>query len=110
MGIKVRTCFWKVQGVGTGGAAREVLRDAIVLLQAFGKTISSEYVRNLCIADMMWTVMHDDLPAAGFVEECLESSLSVLARRQRTDARATTVGDFSDVYNHLITAYWGGVL
>ena len=38
------------------------------------------------------------MPAAAYVEECLESSLSVLARHAKTDTRATTVQHFSDLY------------
>ena len=51
--------------------------------------------------DALWTDMHDALPACCFVEECLESSLSVLTRRKQTDTRATTVDEFSDMYSHI---------
>ena len=98
MGICVRQCFWGTQDVNTGMVAKNVLRDAVVLLQSLCPGGSTEYIRNLIVMEMMWGRLHSALPAAGYVEECLESSLSVLARRTRTDTRATTVGTFSDVY------------
>ena len=60
-----------------------------------------EYARNLCVMDMLWSDLNDALPAAAYVEECLESSLSVLTRRLRTDTRATNVAQFSDIYELL---------
>ena len=90
-----------LQDSGTGLIAHEVLRDAIVLLQGLKSKKATEYMRNLCIMDMLWTDMHSDIPAAAFVEECLESSLSVLTRRMRTDTRANSVKLVSDVYSYV---------
>ena len=98
LGMNVRQCFWKTQAANTGNVARLVLRDAIVLLHALHGPGTTEYIRNLMVMEVMWTEMHSALPAAAFVEECLESSLSVLARRKQTDTRAHTVQDFSDMY------------
>ena len=98
MGIAVRQCFWKTQDCGTGVHAKSVLRDATVLLHAMRGKTPSEYVRNLCVMQQLWTAIHSELPAATFVEECLESSLSVLTRRHGTDTRATTVQQISDLY------------
>ena len=97
LGMNVRQCFWKTQQPNTGNVARMVLRDAVVLLQALHGSGTTEYIRNLLLMDVLWTDMHSALPAAAFVEECLESSLSVLSRRKQTDTRAHTVGDFSDM-------------
>jgi hypothetical protein len=94
MGIAVRQCFWKTQDAGTGATAREVLRDALVLLQGLRARQATEYVRNL---DMLWSDLNDALPVAAYVEEGLESSLSVLTRRLRTDTRATNVAQFSEI-------------
>ena len=101
LGISVRQCFWKTQDSGTGLIAREVLRDAIVLLQGLKSKKATEYMRNLCIMDMLWSDIHSDIPAAAYVEECLESSLSVLTRRMRTDTRANSVKLVSDVYSYV---------
>ena len=97
MGMSVRSCFWKTQDTHTRAVARAVIRDAIVLLHSLQSHSATEYMRNLCIMDMMWSRVHDSLPAAAFVEECLESSLSVLTKRLRTNTRANTVGQVSDV-------------
>jgi hypothetical protein len=100
MGISVRQCFWRTQDGDTGDVARTVLRDAIVLLQALHGTGNTEYIRNLSLMDLLWGRVHSALPAACFVEECLESSLSTLARRLGTDPRAGQVEDFSNTYSH----------
>jgi hypothetical protein len=101
MGIHVRQCYWVMQGPDSGVIARDVLRDALCLQVCLEKTWKTEYIRNLVIMDLLWTKFHDGLPAAAFVEECLESSLSTLARSKRTDPRATTVQEFSDLYGAL---------
>jgi hypothetical protein len=98
MGIHVRQMFWGLQNVDTGAAARDVLRHAICLLINLEATWKTEYVRNLMVMDIMWSKFHDRLPAAAFVEECLESSLSTLARRKQCDPTAKTVAQFSDMY------------
>ena len=61
---------------------------------------NTEYIRNMMLMDLMWSRLHSALPAACYVEECLESSLATLARRLRTDMRSTTVQSFSDTYSH----------
>ena len=98
MGTMVRQCFWKTQDVRSGAVARQVIRDAIAILHALRTRGPTEYVRNLVVMDLLWDCsgLHDALPAAVMVEECLESSLSVLTRRQGTDTRAHTVTDVSD--------------
>ena len=103
MGISVRQCFWRTQDSNTGNVARQTIRDAIVLLQSLCSGGTTEYIRNLMLMDLLWSTLHAALPAAYYVEECLESSLSVLARRTRTDARATTIDDFSDIYTRTCT-------
>jgi hypothetical protein len=109
MGISVRQCFWPdvSKDVDSGDLARRVLRDALVLSQAVQSGGSSEYLRNLCLMDLLWGRIHQHLPAASYVEECLESSLSTLGRRLRTDPRATTVQSFSDTYTQWCTAHSG---
>lgn len=106
MGIAVRHCYWTRQMANTGNVARKVYRDAIVLLSGLCGRIPTEYIRNIMLSDLMWSDLHAALPAAAFVEECLESSLSTLARRKATDARATTVGDFSDLYDRIPANMW----
>ena len=103
MGISVRQCFWATQEANTGNVAREVICDAVVLLQSLCGTGSTEYIRNLMVMDLLWGNIHAALPTAGFVEECLESSLSVLSRRTRTDTRATSVDDFASLYTWTVT-------
>ena len=78
-----------------------MLRDAAVLLMALSGGRATEYIRNLALMDVLWSRLHSALAAACFVEESLEASLSVLARRQRTDVRAHTVDEFSDMYTCL---------
>ena len=103
MGISVRQCFWATQDTNTGKVAKQVLMDAIVLLQSLCGGGTTEYIRNLMMMVVMWSDLHSAMPAALFVEECLESSLSVLSRRTRTDTRATSLKDFSDIYGRAVT-------
>jgi hypothetical protein len=100
MGITVRQCFWPhvSKDVDSGDLAKRVLRDALVLSEAVQSGGSKEYLRNLRLMDLLWGRIHQHLPAACCVEECLESSLSTLGRRLRTDPRVTTVQSFSDTY------------
>ena len=98
MGIQVRQCYWKTQQVGSGSGAREVLRDAAIILRCLHSPGNTEYIRNLMLSELLWCPLHDALPAAAFVEECMESSLSVLTRHMNTDTRGTTVQAFSDTY------------
>ena len=98
LGIEVRQCFWGSQELGSGAEARVVLRDALMLLRSLRADPRSEYIRNLALMDVLWSQLHSALPAAAFVEECLESSLSVLTRRAATDTRAHTLEQFSDMY------------
>jgi hypothetical protein len=100
MGIAVRQCFWRTQDVGSGDVARLVIRNAIVMLYALHGAGNTEYIRNLVLMDLLWSNLHRELPAACFVEECLESSLSTLTRRLRTDPRAGTLSAFSNTYTH----------
>jgi hypothetical protein len=109
MGIGVRQCFWKSQAAGTGDLARRVLRDAIVVLQATHVDGSTEYLRNISLMELMWVGFHSEMPAAVYVEEALESSLSTLARRLRTDTRSDTVGAVSDTYTQEHAVMWYGL-
>ena len=98
MGISVRQAFWKSQEPGTGELARRTLRDAMVVLRAVHVDGSTEYLRNIALMELMWSTIHTEMPAACYVEEALEASLSTLARRLRTDLRADTVESVSSTY------------
>lgn len=111
MGIAVRQCFWATKEANTGLVARSVIRDGIVLLHSLSGGRVTEYVRNLVLMDILWVTGHSSLPATAFVEECLESSLSVLGQRKQTDTRAHTVEDFSNMYTRPSLSFlWGGGL
>jgi hypothetical protein len=78
-----------------------VLRSAIVVQRALKGGGNTEYIRNMMLMDLMWSSLHSAVPAACYVEECLESSLATLSRRLGTDTRADTVADVSDTYIHM---------
>ena len=99
IGIRVRDLYWEKQTPGTGSMARSVLQQCHVLLMSLEARDKVEYVRGLSLALMFWSNdMHETLPGACYVEECLEASLSRLSHAAGTDLRATSVAQFSDIY------------
>jgi hypothetical protein len=98
IGLSVRECYWDLQEMGTGMRARDVLAICLVYLLALEKSERNEYCRVISMALLTWSPFLSSLPAAVFVEEVLEASLSRLNRYCATDLRTHTVGQFSDAY------------
>ena len=70
-------------------------------LLALEKSHRNEYCRVVSMALVTWSPYHSILPAAVFVEEVLEASLSRLNRFCATDLRAHSVAQFSEAYASL---------
>ena len=101
IGLSVRECHWALQKPRTGARARNVLSFCLGYLLALEKSHRNEYCRVLSMALVTWSPYHSILPAAVFVEEVLEASLSRLNRFCATDLRAHSVGQFSEAYASL---------
>jgi hypothetical protein len=101
LGISVRDCYWNGQQANTGNKARQVLAGCLALLVAVDNRGASEYIRSLALTLLYWTPYHSALPAAAFVEESLEASLSRLARMLSGAYHADTVSDIGAVYASL---------
>ena len=101
LGMSVRECYWCLQQPNTGARARDVLSFCLAFLLALEKSEKNEYCRVIAMALLTWTNFHSSLPAAAFVEEVLEASLSRLGRLCATDLRRHSVGHFSEAYASL---------
>ena len=101
IGLSVRECYWDLQALHTGARARDVLAFCLNYLLALEKSHRNEYCRVISMALLHWTPYHSMLPAATYVEEVLEASLSRLTRFCDTDLRAHTVEHFSEAYASL---------
>ena len=101
IGLSVRECYWDLQKPETGARARQILAFCLTYLLSLEKSNRNEYCRVLSMALLFWTPYHSMLPAAAFVEEVLEASLSRLSRYCGTDLRTHTVEQFSDAYASL---------
>ena len=103
LGCAVRECYWDLQDDDTGLRAREVLAFCLHVLLCLEKSERNEYCRVISMSLLTWAPVHSRLPAATFMEEVNEASLSRLTRFCNTDLRRRTVGDFSDAYASLGT-------
>jgi hypothetical protein len=101
IGLSVRECHWALQKPSTGSRARTVLSFCLGYLLALEKSHRNEYCRVISMAVVTWSPYHSGLPAAVFVEEVLEASLSRLNRFCATDLRAHSVEQFSEAYASL---------
>ena len=98
LGKAVRECYWDLQAVNTGERARTLLAFCLNLLLALERTHKNEYCRVLGVALVQWSAFHGHLPAAFFMEEVNQASLSRLAQFCTTDLRRHTVAQFSEAY------------
>lgn len=81
LGIEVRHCYWLGRERWTGSTVKPLLGKFIVFLSklCWNTPAAFEYCRSSLLAYLSWSEVHDQLPAALHVEECLEASLSRLA-------------------------------
>ena len=101
LGMSVRECYWTLQQPNTGARVRDLLCFALGFLLSLEKTEKNEYCRVTALAILTWSPFLSSLPAAVFVEEVLEASLSRLGRFCATDLRRHTVEQFSEAYASL---------
>jgi len=81
LGVEVRHCYWVSRGAWTGSLVKPLLGKFIIFLSKLGWDTPGafEYSRSALFAFLSWSAVHDAMPAAYHVEECLEASLSRLA-------------------------------
>ena len=81
LGSGVRSCTWELVANHTGAEARRVLVRCLLVLMRLneGREVAVEYVRTVCVALLLWTDWHDEVPAAWFCEETCEAALSRLS-------------------------------
>ena len=101
LGMSVRECYWMLQQANTGIRARDLLSFCLTFLLALEKSEKNEYCRVISMAIVTWNPLLSSLPAAAFVEEVLEASLSKLARFCATDLRRHSVTHFSEAFASL---------
>ena len=101
LGMSVRECYWMLQQPNTGARVRDLLCFCLGFLLALEKSEKTEYTRVLLLAILTWSPFLSSLPAAAFVEEVMEASLSRLGRFCATDLRRHSVNDFSDAFASL---------
>ena len=106
IGIAIRDLYWEKRTPGTGGAAKRVLLHCLTVLNALEPRGGTEYVRALTLAALMWNDdVHGRLPGCCFVEECLEASLSRLARCMTSNQWTSAAEDVSDMFRGLGPAH-----
>ena len=83
LGYKVRCCTWDGRTAATGGWAREIMEQCVLLLiHLLGDTdCKNEYIRTLAVALATWQPWMDKVPAVCFVEESCEALLSRMGHR-----------------------------
>ena len=102
IGIAIRDLYWEKRDPGTGDAAKKVLLHCLTVLNALEPRGGTEYVRALTLAALMWKDdVHGRLPGCCFVEECLEASLSRLARCMTSNQWTSAAEDVSDMFRGL---------
>ena len=101
LGLSVRECYWCLQQRDTGARVHEILCFCLAFLLSLEKSEKNEYCQVISMAILTWSPFHSALPAAAFVEEVMEASLSRLTRFCATDLRLHSVDDFSDAYASL---------
>jgi hypothetical protein len=98
LGIAVREVYYNLQQPNTGFRAKELLGFCLNFLLKLERTHRNEYCRVLSVALLSWTPFLNHLPAACFMEEVLEASLSKLSQHCATDLRVHSVPQFSDSF------------
>ena len=101
LGMSVRECYWCLQQPNTASRVRDLLCFSLGLLLSLEKSEKTEYTRVLALSILTWSPFLSSLPAAVFVEEVLEASLSRLGRFCATDLRRHSVEHFSDAFASL---------
>ena len=83
LGYKVRCCTWDGRSAATGGWAREIMEQCVLLMiHLLGdKDCKNEYIRTLAVALATWQPWMDKVPAVCFVEESCEALLSRMGHR-----------------------------
>ena len=75
LGKMVRSCAWDYQTPNTGNHAKTVVQYLLILHLIVRDASHDSYITTMCLALMPWTLVHDRLPAAVFVEERCEAML-----------------------------------
>ena len=102
IGIAVRDLYWEHRQPRSSQVAKTVLHHCLTLLNALETRSGTEYVRAMSLAALMWRDnVHSELPGHSFVEECLEASLSRLARSMTENQWSTSVDEVSDMFRAL---------
>ena len=107
LGWYVRRCYWEGRSRGTGVWAADTLRMCLLFLCGLlgDKVRLSEYARSISVALLSWTLWHDDVPAAAYMEESCEAQLSMLASALKRNPHVTGIRDVSDMYALLPRVY-----
>lgn len=81
LGVEVRHCYWLGREKWSGAMVKPLLGKFIIFLAklCWDTPAAFEYSRSALLAYLTWSTVHEQLPAAFHVEECLEASLSRLA-------------------------------
>jgi hypothetical protein len=102
IGRSVRDCHWVHRSRGSGGYARDIQVQCLLLLlhvrdwsSRFGK---EEYISSLSLRLMLWQPSDSALPGMVSSEEPLEAMLSRLSRHARSDLTVDTVKEYSDIF------------
>ena len=100
LGTEVRHCYWLGRDRWTGTTVKPLLGKFVIFLSKLSWDTPSafEYCRSALLAYLGWTPLHDELPAACHVEECLESSLSRLAAISRHSQHLDQEADLAMLY------------
>lgn len=100
LGTEVRHCYWLGRDRWTGSTVKPLLGKFVIFLSKLSWDTPSafEYCRSALLAYVGWTPLHDELPAAYHVEECLEASLSRLAAISRHSQHLEHEADLAMLY------------
>ena len=98
LGIAVRELHWNHRDQDTGMAARILMARCLGFLLSMDPSGSCKYQHGLVLGVLLWSRFHSKLAGYCFVEECLESSLSRLARAAGPGCTTATVQDFAAKY------------
>lgn len=98
LGIGVRELYWGHRDPGSGCLAKSLLAKILVVTAKLEQRGNSDYRRALALALLGWTDIHDQIPAAFYVEEALEASLSRLAKATSQGHQVDDVAQLSALY------------
>ena len=102
LGHRVRSMYWTQRAPGTGDLGYQFLAHCLHFLTVLEGSRTTEYLRGLSLALLLWHPdIHDRIPAAYMVEECLEASLSRLQSAAQTELSEHTAAAFSILYGSL---------